>query len=97
MPSVVSVLLVEADEPLARNRAEWRLVTGWQRCVTGSRRLAANPMARGRQRTAGHDDRCVREMSCDRLADWSSATTGYRSAYRSSYTHVYNQQKEVSQ
>jgi hypothetical protein len=38
----------------------------------------------------------ISEMSCDRLADWSSATTGYRSPYPSSYTHVYNQQKEVS-
>lgn len=58
MPSVVSVLLVEADQRLVRKRAEPPVGARDGSDVTGSRRLVANPMARGRQRTAGGDDRC---------------------------------------
>jgi len=97
MPSVVGVLLVEADEPTGTKAC--RAAVGDGMAALCHRIATVGRKSDGSWTTAhcGHDDRCVREMSCDRLADWSSATTGYRSAYRSSYTHVYNQQKEVSQ
>lgn len=71
-------------------------VTGRRGCVTGSPRLPTNPITYGRHAAARPDDRAMTDVSSNAPADRSSGVTGYRSAYVSSYTHVYKQQKEVS-
>jgi hypothetical protein len=99
MPSVVSVLLGEAGRVTGTRRCR---AAGWSR--DGSdvsqdrdgwpqiRWLAVDSALR--ETMIGPIARCP---VTGWLTDWSSVSTGYRSAYPSSYTHVYNQQKEVLQ
>lgn len=132
MTNVVSALLVEAEEPLARTRVEQLLMDGYEvdgviavqaarvKLADGPDALPAAPLSgpacvtdstavsqdrdgypQIRSRTADRQLRdpmigAMTDMSSNPPADRSSAVTGYRPAYSSSYTHVYMEQKEVS-